>query len=310
MVGLGDIRKARERVAGVALRTPVLPVKFSGRPEVFMKCENLQRGGSFKIRGAYNKISRLGKVKGVTAHSSGNHAQAVAIAAGLLGIPAKIVMLGGAMKHKLEATRGYGAEVILGGETSLAIMERAHRLVEEEGFSIVYPFNDPLIVAGAGTAGLEILEDLPDVRAVVVPIGGGGLCSGIVTAIKELKPDVKVFGVEPEGAPGMSRSVEAGEVVVLPGVDTIADGLKPVRVGDVTFPIIRKYVDGLVLVNDGQIMETARHLILKEKLVVEPSGAAALAAIRHGRIDLPDGPAVAVLSGGNADIPMILGWDG
>lgn len=307
MVPLKEIRSAHARIAGVAIRTPILPLKFFDRPDTFVKCENLQRGGAFKIRGAYNKISQLRKPKGVTAYSSGNHAQAVALAAKMLGIRATIVMLDQSVPHKLEQTKAYGAEVILGGASSEAIKERAEQIAAERGYEIVPPFNDPDIVAGAGTVGLEILKDLNTVKAVVVPIGGGGLCSGIVTAIKESNPKVKVFGVEPDGAPKMYESVKAGKLVTLPSpTRTVADGLKPVRAGELTFAIISKYIDGLALVSDSEILSASKQLIQKEKLVVEPSGAASVAAIRFGKLKLPKGPVVAVLSGGNADVPMIL----
>lgn len=307
---LKEIRDAQRRIAGVALRTPILPLKFFDRPDTFVKCENLQRGGAFKIRGAYNKISRLRKPKGVAAYSSGNHAQAVALAARMLGIPAVIVMLDQSVAHKLEQTKAYGAEVILGGRTSEAIKQRAEEVAAERGFAIIPPFNDPEIIAGQGTVGLEILKDLKGARAVVVPIGGGGLCAGIATAIKESHPRVKVFGVEPEGAPKMYESVKAGRLVTLPATQTVADGLKPVRAGELTFEIVSKYVDDFVLVSDSEILSAARSLILKEKLVVEPSGAASFAAVRSGKLKLPKGPVVAVLSGGNADVSMILNSEG
>lgn len=308
MVTLGEIREAVGRVAGVALRTPLLPLKFSDRPEVYVKCENLQRTGAFKIRGAYNKISRLpASVKGVTASSSGNHAQAVALAARLRGIAACVVMLDQSVPHKVEGTKSYGAEVILGGRSSTAIKERAEREAQERGFAYVPPFNDPEIIAGQGTAGLEIAEQLPEVRAVVVPIGGGGLISGVATAVKETLPGVRVFGVEPEGAPKMLESLRKGELVTLPQAETVADGLKPVRAGDLTFAHVRKYVDEVVLVSDAEILEAARHLLLKEKLVVEPSGAAPLAAVRSGKLKLPEGPVVCLLSGGNADVKALVG---
>lgn len=307
MVSLRDIRDAAKRLTKVAIRTPILPLKFFDGPDTFVKCENLQRAGAFKIRGAYNKISRLRKPKGVVAYSSGNHAQAVALAAKMLGIRATIVMLDQSVPHKVEGTKGFGAEVVFGGNSSEAIQKRAEEIAKERGYALVPPFNDPEIVAGQGTVGLEILQDLEDVTAVVVPIGGGGLCSGIATAIKESKPRIRVIGVEPEGAPKMYESRRAGELVTLPApTRTVADGLKPVRAGDLTFAIVSKYVDDLVLVSDDEILAAARSLLLKEKLVVEPSGAAPVAAIRFGKAKLPKGRTVAVLSGGNADVPMIL----
>ncbi|MDP6957906.1 MAG: threonine/serine dehydratase [Planctomycetota bacterium] len=307
MITVKNIEEAQQQIERVVIRTPLIPLKFYERPDTWLKCENLQRGGAFKIRGAYNKISRLENPKGVVAYSSGNHAQAVALASKLLSIPSTIVMLNKSVPQKLEQTRNYGAEVILGGETSQEIKERAEAIGKERGWEIIPPFNDPEIIAGAGTVGMEILEDLPDVKSVVVPIGGGGLCAGILSAIKQAKPEVKIFGVEPEGAPAMLRSLEAGKLVTLPKTETIADGLKPVRVGELTFEITAHLIDNIVTVDDEAILEAARHLVWMEKLVVEPSGAATFAAIRSGKIALPEGPAAIVVSGGNADLGRMLG---
>lgn len=308
MITLADIRAAHKVVANVAIRTPILPLKFFDRPDTYVKCENLQRTGAFKIRGAYNRISKLPKsCKGVTASSSGNHAQAVALAAKMRGMKACIVMLDQSVPHKVEGTKSYGAEVILGGNNSILITERAEREAAERGYVFVHPFNHPDIIAGQGTVGLEIVQDLKDVKSVIVQIGGGGLSSGVATAIKETNPKIKLFGVEPEGASAMRASLDAGKLVTLPSVNTIADGLKPTRVGDLTLEHIGKYADDVVLVSDDEILAATRHLILKEKLVVEPSGAAALSAVMSGKLKLPKGPAVVILSGGNADLKMILG---
>ncbi|MBI4565146.1 MAG: pyridoxal-phosphate dependent enzyme [Planctomycetes bacterium] len=308
MITLADIRRAMEHVAKVAVRTPLIAMK-DGWPNVWLKCENLQRTGSFKVRGATHKISTLSpsvRRRGVIAYSSGNHAQGVAFAARRFDIRATIVMLDQSLPHKIEGTQALGAEVIFGGRTSEEIRRRAEEIAAEMGYTVVKPFDDPVIIAGQGTVGLELVKQFPDVKAVVVPIGGGGLCSGIATAVKGLKRRVKVFGVEPEGAPKMSESLKKGELVTLSGTQTIADGLKPVRAGELTFAHVRKYVDDVVLVSDREILDAARHLILKEKLVVEPSGAAAVAAILSGKIRLPNGPVVAILSGGNADIKAVL----
>lgn len=308
MITLADVRAAARRIEGTALRTPLLPLKFSERPEVWLKCENLQRTGAFKIRGAANRIARLPKsCKGVTASSSGNHAQAVAYAARARGLKACIVMLDQSVPHKVEGTKGYGAEVILGGPDSVLITQRAKQEAEERGWTFIPPFNDPDIIAGQGTVGLEIVRQLEGLKAVVVQIGGGGLVSGVATAVKESLPRCKVFGVEPEGAPTMFRAVEAGRVVRLESTTTVADGLKPLEVGDLTLAHVRNYIDGLALVTDAEILDTARHLLLKEKLLVEPSGAAALAAVRFGKLKLPKGPVAVVLSGGNADVRVVLG---
>ncbi len=308
MITLKDIRAAQKVVSKVAIRTPILPLKFCDRPGTFVKCENLQRTGAFKIRGALYRISKLPRsCKGVTASSSGNHAQAVALAAKLRGIKACIVMLDQSVPLKVEGTKSYGAEVILGGTTSVLIKERAEREAAERGYVYIPPFNDPDIIAGQGTVGLEIVQDLKDVKAVVVQIGGGGLSSGVATAVKETNPRIKVFGVEPAGAAKMLPSLRAGRIVTLEKVDTIADGLKPTRVEELTFEMVGRYVDEVVTVSDEEILATTRHLILKEKLVVEPSGATALAAIVTGKLRLPKGPVVAILSGGNADLKAILG---
>jgi threonine dehydratase len=307
MISLAEIRAAARRIRPLAVRTPLLELKRGPRPGIFLKCENLQRTGAFKIRGAANFIARLPRsCKGVTASSSGNHAQGVACAARARGLKACIVMLDLAVPHKIEGTKAYGAEVILGGADSIAITERALREAEQRGWVFVPPFDHPDIIAGQGTAGLEIIRDLPDLAAVVAPIGGGGLISGIATAVKALRPRARVFGVEPEGAATMARAVEAGKVVRLDSVDTVADGLKPLEVGPLTLEHVRRRVDTLVQVSDAEILAAARHLLLKEKLVVEPSGAAALAAVLSGRLKLPRGPAAVLLSGGNADVAAVL----
>src|SRR5689334_12130632 len=237
MITLADIRRAQKRLAGAVLRTPLLPLKV-GRPDTWLKCENLQRSGSFKLRGAYNKIASLPpavRKRGVVAYSSGNHAQGVALAGQVFGIPTTIVMLDQSVAHKVEGTRSYGAEVIFGGKSSEEIKARAESIAAEQGKTLVRPFDDELIIAGQGTIGLEIVEQLKDMKAVVVPIGGGGLSSGVATAVKSLKPKVKVFGAEPAGAPKMSESLKKGQLVTLPGTNTIADGLKPVRASEITF---------------------------------------------------------------------------
>lgn len=309
MVTLADIRKAHVIVSRVALRTPILQLKMFDRPETYVKCENLQITGAFKIRGAYHRIAKLPKsCKGVTASSSGNHAQAVAYAARLRGLKACIVMLDQSVPHKIEGTKSYGAEVILGGTDSVVITERAKQEAAERGYIFVPPFDDPDIIAGQGTVGLEIVQDLRGVKSVIVQIGGGGLSSGVMTAVKESNPKIKVYGVEPAGAAKMRAALDAGKVVTLPSVQTIADGLKPTRVSALTFDHVGRYADDVVSVSDEEILAATRHLILKEKLVVEPSGATALAAVMAGKLKLPKGPAVAILSGGNADLKRILNF--
>jgi threonine dehydratase len=308
MVTLADIRQARERIKAVAIHTPLLPAKF-GRQSVYFKCENLQRGGAFKIRGAYNNLVELApdvRARGVVAYSSGNHAQAVALSAKLFGVPATIVMLNQSVSEKVAQTKEYGAEVIFGGDSSENIRACAERVAAGHGMTLIPPFDHPGTIAGQGTVGLEILEDLAEVKALVVPIGGGGLISGIATAVKELCPSVRVIGVEPEGAPTLFESLRAGRLVTLTGTNTIADGLKPVRAGDLTFEAVRRYVDEVVLVPDSAIMEAVAQLVKQEKLVVEPSGAASLAAVRAGKI-VVSAPTVCVLSGGNITAELLRG---
>jgi threonine dehydratase len=306
MVTLADIRQARERIKAVAIHTPLLAAKF-GPANVYFKCENLQRGGAFKIRGAYNNLAQLTpdvRARGVTAYSSGNHAQAVALAAKLFGVPATLVMLNQSVAEKVAQTEEYGAEVIFGGDSSEKIKTRAERIAADRGMTVIPPFNHPWTIAGQGTAGIEILEDLPEVETVVVPIGGGGLISGIATAVKETRPSVRVIGVEPEGAPKMLESLRAGQLVTLPSTNTIADGLKAVRAGDLTFAAVRSYVDDVVLVPDSAIVEAVAQLMKQEKLVVEPSGAASFAAVRSGKVAV-SGPTVCVLSGGNITADLL-----
>jgi threonine dehydratase len=306
MVTLADIRQARERIKAVAIHTPLLAAKF-GPANIYFKCENLQRGGAFKIRGAYNNLAQLTpdvRARGVTAYSSGNHAQAVALAAKLFGVPATLVMLNQSVAEKVAQTEEYGAEVIFGGDSSEKIKTRAERIAADRGMTVIPPFNHPWTIAGQGTAGIEILEDLPEVETVVVPIGGGGLISGIATAVKETRPSVRVIGVEPEGAPKMLESLRAGQLVTLPSTNTIADGLKPVRAGDLTFAAVRSYVDDVVLVPDSAIVEAVAQLMKQEKLVVEPSGAASFAAVRSGKV-AASGPTVCVLSGGNITADLL-----
>ncbi len=300
MIRLTDIQEARERIHAVAIHTPVFPAKF-GPANVYFKCENLQRGGAFKIRGAYNNLAQLAPgilARGVIAYSSGNHAQAVALAAKLFSVPATVVMLNQSVTEKVAQTKGYGAQVIFGGDSSETIKVRAERIAAERGMTVIPPFDHPGTIAGQGTVGVEILEDLPEVQTVVVPIGGGGLISGIATAVKEIRPSIRVVGVEPEGAPTMFESLRAGRLVTLPGTNTIADGLKPLRAGDLTFAAVRRFVDDVVLVPDSTIVEAVVQLLKEEKLVVEPSGAASFAAVRSGKIGVA-GPTVCVLSGGN-----------
>ncbi|MFT5434250.1 MAG: threonine dehydratase [Myxococcota bacterium] len=311
LVGLREIRQAAKRISGVAIRTPLLPstaLSEETGAEVRLKCESLQQAGSFKIRGAYNYVSHLSdeqRAPGIITYSSGNHAQAVALAAKLNGIRAVVVMPTDAPDVKRRGAERLGAEVVFEGTTSLERKARAETIAEAEGLHVVPPFDHPYIIAGQGTTGLEIMTDWPEADTVFVPIGGGGLVSGVAAAVRELKPDALIFGVEPRGAAAMKAALDAGHPVTLDGTDTIADGLKPVRSGDLTFEHVRALVDDVVVVEDPQIREAASLLLATSKLVVEFSGAATVAAVRSGVVPLAGRHVVAVLSGGNLD-PLIL----
>lgn len=317
LVSLEAIREAAERIEGIPVRTPLLrspELSEEVGTEVRLKCESLQRAGAFKIRGAYHFISRLdpGALEsGVITYSSGNHAQAVALAARLRGARAVVVMPTTAPAVKVEGARRLGAEVVFEGTTSLERQERALALAEAEGYTVVPPFDHPDIVAGQGTAGLEIAAEWPEVGTVLVPVGGGGLLSGCAAALKELASEdgrdpPRIVGVEPEGAASLRAALDAGEPVTLPSVETIADGLAPVRTGDLTFAHARAFVDDVVTVADGAIRDATRFLVSRQKLVVEYSGAATVAALLSGAAGPLDGGVAAVLSGGNLD-PSLLG---
>ena len=301
LVSLEDIRRARERVKPIARVTPLIDVSAAAGRRLLVKCESLQPGGAFKIRGAYNMVAQLTseeRRRGVITFSSGNHGQALALAARELGAPAVVVMPTTAPKIKIDGTRGFGAEVIFAGTTSVDRRVRAEKEAAERGLTMVPPFDHEWIIAGQGTAGLEILEQQPDVAAVLVPIGGGGLAAGVATAIKLTRPDVTVIGVEPAGAAAMKASIEAGHPVTLPKTESVADGLMPVRPGDLTFLHVQKYADKVVTVDDAQIIDAVFWLFSNAKIVAEPSGAASVAAALAGAADV-EGPVVAIISGGN-----------
>jgi threonine dehydratase len=300
-VTLEEIQRAAERVAGVARVTPLLDVSgAAGRP-LLLKCENMQPGGAFKIRGAYNMIAQLTDDQrrlGVVTFSSGNHGQACALAARELGAHAVVVMPTTAPQIKIDGARAFGAEVILAGTTSVERRIRAETEAEARGLTMVPPFDHGWIIAGQGTTALEILEQCPDVAAVLVPIGGGGLAAGVSTAIKLSRPSVKVIGVEPAGAAAMKASLEAGYAITLDRTHSIADGLMPVRPGDLTFAHVRRFIDAVVTVDDGQIADAVLWLFDRASVLAEPSGAATVAAALAGAAQV-DGPVVAVVSGGN-----------
>ncbi len=276
--------------------------------DVRLKLESLQRTGSFKFRGAYNFVAQLPddvRSRGVITFSSGNHAQAVALAARLHGIRVVVVMPVTAPQIKQDGAERLGAEVVLEGTTSLERGARAESIAEEQGLVMVPPFDDPRIIAGAGTVGLEIAEDWDAVDSVLVPIGGGGLCSGTAAALRRLRPDVHIFGVEPSGAACMKAALEAGEPVTLDRTESVADGLMPLRTGNLTFEHVRELVDDVVLVDDDAIRDAASLLLKELRLVVEFSGAATVAALRSGLVGTEDRGVVAVVSGGNVD-PAVL----
>jgi threonine dehydratase len=306
MLSLDSIRAARARLLGSVRHTPVLDVSdAAGRP-LFLKCESHQPGGAFKIRGAMNMLMRLPAdaiAGGVITYSSGNHGQAVALAASRRGLPAVVVMPTTAPAIKVAGVRRWGGEVLLEGRTTVERKQRAEAVAAERGLAVIPPFDHEWIIEGQGTCGLEILEQVPDVDVVVVPVGGGGLAAGVAAAVKLSKPGVAVVGVEPAGAAKMTAALAAGKPVTLDHVGTIADGLMPVRAGDLTFQYISRYVDRIVTVDDDRIARAALWLFTEAKQVVEPSGAASVAAVLWPDPDSPLADTskriVAILSGGN-----------
>ena len=307
LVGLDEIRDARERVGHVLRPTPVdrsdSLSRLAGRP-ILLKPEHLQRTGSFKIRGAYNFVSRLPEGVEAVAASAGNHAQGVALAASLTGHRATIFMPANASLPKVEATRGYGAVVVLGGEDVDACIVAAVAYAAEQGATFVPPFDDPLVIAGQGTVGLELAEEAPAAETVVVPVGGGGLIAGISAALAHVQPGVRVVGVEPAGAASMRAALDGGRPVALQRVDTMADGIAVRSCSELTLAHVRAHVAGIVTVGEEDISRAVLLLLERAKAVVEPAGAAALAAVLAGKVD-GDGPVVAILSGGNVD-PLLL----
>jgi threonine dehydratase len=307
VITLRDVTDARERVAPVIRTTPVdrsdSLTKLVGRP-VLLKPEHLQRTGSFKIRGAYNFISRLTGNGEVVAGSAGNHAQGVALAAQLTGRRATIFMPANAPLPKLEATRAYGATVRLEGSVVDECNAGARQFAMDTGATFVPPFDDPLVIAGQGTIGLEIADEVPELEVVVVPIGGGGLIAGVATALAHSRPSTKVIGVEAEGADAVRRSVDEGRVISVPRPDTMADGIAVRAPSELTLAHVRAYVDEVVTVTEEEISRALLLLLERAKAVVEPAGAVALAAVLAGKVP-GTGPALALLSGGNVD-PLLL----
>jgi threonine dehydratase len=309
LVTLGDLQDAARTIRPVAVRTPLLPADIVSEQlgvPVWVKPEMLQRGGAFKFRGAYNFLSHLSpdeRARGVVAPSSGNHAQAVALAAKLYGVPAVVVMPTTVTAAKRSGAERLGARIELAGTTTAHRMARAEELVRDEGLTLVPPYDHPMIIAGQGTVGLEIAADLPDVDTVLVPVGGGGFSAGVAAAIKLSLPNARVIGVEPSGAPKLSRAREAGRPVRLEHSAGLADGLLAVEIGHITFAHHQRYIDDVVLVDDAALRGAMRLLLDRLKLVVEPSGAITIAALLGGKVKAR-GATVAVLSGGNIE------WDG
>ncbi|MDH3269788.1 MAG: threonine/serine dehydratase [Gemmatimonadota bacterium] len=311
LVGLTEIESASRRLAGVVVPTPLIPadaVSEAVDANVRLKCENLQRAGSFKIRGAYNFVSQLSDDQvsgGIITYSSGNHAQAVALAGRLRGLRVVVVMPTDAPKVKRDGAERLGAEVVFEGTTSIERKGRAERIAAAEGLVIVPPFDHRHIIAGQGTVGLEIARDWSDVDIVLAPIGGGGLASGVAAAVKRLVPSARVIGVEPEGAASMRKALDEGAPTLLGEVNTIADGLKPVIAGELTFEHARELMDDVVTVDDETIRKATGLLVHSHKLVVEYSGAATTAALLSGAVKHDGGRVAAIISGGNLD-PSLL----
>ncbi len=309
-----DIERAAERIKGIAQRTPVMTShafdEKAGVEAVF-KCENMQKGGAFKIRGAANFLYSIPKdelPRGVVAYSSGNHAQAVAIAAKSVGAPATLVMPEDAPRSKMEATRSHGPRIITFDRFKEDRDAIGARISKESGATLVPPYDHPWTMAGAGTAALEFLDQAPDLDALVICIGGGGLIAGCSIAAKRLKPSIRIFGVEPEKANDTYLSVEGGKLVKIAAPDTIADGLRSPSPGELTFPIIQKNVEKILLVSEDEIRATVKFLLTRLKIVVEPSGAVAAAAVMFGKLPKGLGRVGIILSGGNMDLDQLAGY--
>lgn len=305
LVTVDAVREAARLIRGAVRATPLIqPPAPRGSNHIRLKCENLQVSGSFKARGACHFLARLDasqRSRGVITYSSGNHGQALAYAARAHGIPCVVVMPTTAPPVKVDGARLLGAEVHFAGTTTIHRREAAERIAAERGLTMVPPFDHPRIIEGQGTVALEVLEQQTDFNAIYVPVGGGGLISGVAAVIRRLRPDARIIGAEPAGAPKMTRSLEAGEPVTLDRVESIADGLIAVRPGDLTFAHVRAFVDRVVTVTDDEVREAMRWLALEAKVVAEPSGAAAAAAMLRLAPAGTPGIHVAVVSGGNVD---------
>ena len=309
MLSIDNVYRASNALKGVVRKTDVIYApKISREGEVYLKTENLQVTGSFKVRGAYYKMSKLTdeeKSRGVIACSAGNHAQGVALAAQKNNIKATICLPDGAPISKVEATKSYGAEVCLVEGVYDDAYKKAMQLRDECGYTFIHPFNDPDVIAGQGTIALELTEQIPDMNAVIVPIGGGGLIAGIAYTLKTLNPDIKVYGVQAQGAPSMRNSIADHQIEELVSVSTIADGIAVKKPGDLTYELCEKYVDEIVTVSDDEISAAILALMEQHKLVTEGAGAVAVAAVMFGKIDIKGQKVVCLLSGGNIDVTIL-----
>jgi len=307
---LADIRAAHTRIKDRIHRTPVMTSEVldaKAGAHLHFKCENLQKIGAFKARGATNAVALLSDEeakRGVVTHSSGNHAAAVARAARLRGIPAYVVMPSSAPQAKVASVRRYGAEVIVCEPTYAARVSTANSVVERTGAAFIHPFNDLRVMAGQGTAALELLEEVPDLTDILCPIGGGGLISGISVAVKSINPEIRVFGVEPKGADDAAQSLAAGRIIPCTAPDTIADGLRG-SLGELTFEEIQHHVDGIVTVSETEIVNSMRTIWEVLKIIVEPSGAVSYAALVDGQLDMPGRRIGIILTGGNLDLDTL-----
>ncbi len=309
MLTIDRIHHAAEVLSSVVRRTDMIRApRINCESEIYLKTENLQVTGSFKVRGAYYKISQLTeeeKKRGVIACSAGNHAQGVALGATKNGIKSLICLPAGAPISKIEATKRLGAEICLVNGVYDDAYAKAIELKEQHGYTFVHPFDDELVIAGQGTIGLEILEQLPDVEAVIVPIGGGGLISGVAFALKSLRPDIKIYGVQAAGAPSMQRSIQENKIIRLPAVSTIADGIAVKEPGVNTFEYCNKYVDEIVSITDDEVSSAILALIEQHKLVAEGAGAIAVAAAMFNKVPIKGKKTVCLVSGGNVDVPIL-----
>lgn len=308
-ININDVYRAKYVLSKVIRNTELIEApKLNPRANVYLKPENLQVTGSFKVRGAYYKISQLTeeeKSHGVIACSAGNHAQGVALGATACGIKSLICLPQGAPISKVEATRRYGAEICLVPGVYDDAYQKAIELRDEKGYTFVHPFNDPNVIVGQGTIGLEILDELPDADVVFVPVGGGGLISGVSFVLKTLNPNIKVYGVQSAGAPSMKDSLDKNEIIRLSGVHTIADGIAVKQPGDLTYEMCKKYVDGIITVSDDEVSAAILALMEQHKMISEGAGAVSVAAAMFNKVDISDKKVVCIVSGGNIDVNIL-----